>query len=66
MSHAFEDSLRAELAGLEAASQRRRLRSLSLIDGVLNDTNGRPLVDVSSNDYLGLSRHPLVRGRAAV
>jgi 7-keto-8-aminopelargonate synthetase-like enzyme len=27
--------------------------------------HGRPLIDVSSNDYLGLSQHPLLKARAA-
>jgi 8-amino-7-oxononanoate synthase len=31
----------------------------------VHDAGGRALIDASSNDYLGLSQHPLVRARAA-
>lgn len=65
MDKAFDDLLREELAALEARAQRRRLRGFGVVDGGLCDAQGRPLVDLSSNDYLGLSRHPLVTSRAA-
>jgi 8-amino-7-oxononanoate synthase len=57
--------LQQELAALDAGFLRRRLRAVSVADGRLQDTNGRPLIDISSNDYLGLSQHPQVRERAA-
>ncbi len=65
MDSAFDDLLREELEALETRAQRRRLRGFGVMDGGLCDGNGRPLVDLSSNDYLGLSRHPLVTTRAA-
>ncbi len=65
MDSAFDELLRRELEALDARAQRRRLRSFGVIDGGLCDGNRRPLVDLSSNDYLGLSRHPLVTTRAA-
>ena len=57
--------LQQQLAALDAVHRRRRLRPVSWADGVLRDAGGRALVDASSNDYLGLSRHPLVTARAA-
>ncbi|MBI5792824.1 MAG: 8-amino-7-oxononanoate synthase [Rhodocyclales bacterium] len=57
--------LQTELAVLDAGSRRRRLRAVGYVDGRLRDANGRSLTDVSSNDYLGLSQHPLVKDRAA-
>ncbi len=65
MDSAFDGLLREELDALEARAQRRRLRSFGVANGGLCDGQGRPLVDLSSNDYLGLSRHPLVTSRAA-
>lgn len=65
MAPSLDDLLRLELAGLDAAARRRRLRAVAIADGHLHDAGGRPLIDVSSNDYLGLSQHPLVKARAA-
>jgi len=60
-----DNLLRQELAALDAGSRRRRLRALRIVDGRLHDAGGRALIDVSSNDYLGLSQHPLLKARAA-
>lgn len=57
--------LGAELAQLEAVHRRRRLRAWRVRDGLLTDADGRPLIDASSNDYLGLAQHPRLRERAA-
>ncbi|MDO8448930.1 MAG: 8-amino-7-oxononanoate synthase [Rhodoferax sp.] len=65
MDSSLDTLLLQQLAALDAAHRRRRLRALSWEDGRLQDANGRTLIDASSNDYLGLSRHPLVMSRAA-
>lgn len=65
MSAELERLLDAELAALDAAHLRRRLRGLAHRNGVFHDGAGRALIDASSNDYLCLSQHPLLRQRAA-
>jgi len=65
MASSLDALLQQQLAALDAAHRRRRLRALSWVDGRLQDASGRILIDASSNDYLGLSQHPLVKTRAA-
>jgi len=65
MDSTLDTLLLQQLATLDAAHRRRRLRALSWVNGRLQDASGRALIDASSNDYLGLSRHPLVMSRAA-
>ena len=59
------DSLLATaLARIEAAGQRRILRETALAARGRLVRGARELVDFSSNDYLGLARHPLLAERA--
>jgi 8-amino-7-oxononanoate synthase len=55
-------TLESALAGLEREHLLRRRRTVELKDdsGIVIDVEGRQLVDFSSNDYLGLARHPEV------
>ena len=63
--HDFEERWRSCLSDLERSGRRRRLRAIDPIEGRVIRSAGRALVDFSSNDYLGLTRHPLLIERAA-
>jgi len=54
----LDDVLTARLAELEAANLRRRLRTLDSAQGPKVSVGGEPLLNFSSNDYLGLAWHP--------
>jgi 8-amino-7-oxononanoate synthase len=59
------DALFNEALGRAAAQNRRRaLRQIEPLDHGRVRLGGRELIDVSSNDYLGLSRHPALIERA--
>lgn len=58
-------TLEEELARLEAAGLRRTLRRVEARHGAEVLVDGRPAVDFSSNDYLGLSGDPRVAEAAA-
>ncbi|EHH68240.1 aminotransferase class I/II-fold pyridoxal phosphate-dependent enzyme [Gluconobacter morbifer] len=59
----FDAYFRAALTERDAAGTRRILRAVRREDGTIV-RDGRRLVDMSSNDYLGLADHPLLRERA--
>jgi 8-amino-7-oxononanoate synthase len=62
----FLSRLSGALVEAEDQNRRRVQRPVTRLPGgrvALPD--GRVLIDVSSNDYLGLALHPLVRARAA-
>ncbi|MEW6076695.1 MAG: 8-amino-7-oxononanoate synthase [Thermodesulfobacteriota bacterium] len=59
------DFIDREFQRRQAANQVRRLRRVIPRDNGRIELNGRTLINVSSNDYLGLSRHPLLAERAA-
>lgn len=60
----LDSHLEAALARIAQAGQRRQLRAASLGPEGRIEREGRTLVDFSSNDYLGLARHPLLIERA--
>lgn len=61
----LDAALAADLAAREALGLRRWLRRVDARDGCHVTTDGRPLVNVASNDYLGLSTHPALAEASA-
>jgi len=53
-----------ELQRRESRHQLRKLKTVTPLSAVEVLVNGRVMVNFSSNDYLGLSKHPLLRERA--
>ncbi len=62
--HDLDTRLNAAIAEQTAQGRRRTLRDVEPLDGGRIRMAGRELVNFSSNDYLGLSRHPAVIERA--
>ncbi|MBA3053340.1 MAG: 8-amino-7-oxononanoate synthase [Sphingomonadales bacterium] len=60
----LDDRLADALGAIRARGQWRELLPAQLADGGRIVREGRDLIDFSSNDYLGLARHPLLAERA--
>ncbi|SFF99370.1 8-amino-7-oxononanoate synthase [Novosphingobium sp. CF614] len=60
----LDSFLETALARMERAGQRRTLHASTLTQGGRVLRGDRELIDFSSNDYLGLARHPLLIERA--
>jgi 8-amino-7-oxononanoate synthase len=58
------DRQSAVLADRVAENRLRRLRAVNPLSGLMVESAGRELINFSSNDYLGLSQHPLLKERA--
>jgi 8-amino-7-oxononanoate synthase len=63
--HATYGFVEAALSRRRDQNRLRRLRSFAPASGVMVRAGERPLINFCSNDYLGLSRHPVVLERAA-
>lgn len=63
MGDRLHNELTAYLEQLEPAGLLRRLRPLPQT-GRLVEVDGKPLINLASNDYLGLSQHPRLKAAA--
>jgi 8-amino-7-oxononanoate synthase len=61
----LDNHLRAQRDAIAAAGLHRALRRIDKVNRPEIHTDNRPVVDFSSNDYLGLAKHPAVCEAAA-
>jgi len=61
---ALDTYLAIALDRIDDRGERRRLHAAASVPGGRLVRAGRTLIDASSNDYLGLARHPLLVERA--
>ncbi len=57
----LENFALAKLDGMEAQNLRRRLTVTEPLGAVEVMQGGRRMINFSSNDYLGLNQHPLIK-----
>src|SRR5512140_772669 len=62
-AHRF-DFIDAELDSLRAAGLLRKLRILMAEQGPTTTIDGKKVINLSSNNYLGLTTHPTLRAAA--
>lgn len=65
VSPSLDDALARELETLSRAGLRRTMRSVERGDGARISLDGVPVVDFSSNDYLGIASDPRIARAAA-
>ncbi|RLB53471.1 MAG: 8-amino-7-oxononanoate synthase [Deltaproteobacteria bacterium] len=58
MTHAMDDELRDDLNALAGRGLRRNARTVASAHGPTIRVDGHEVLSLSSNDYLGFSRHP--------
>ena len=65
MSQRFQEHLRAELAGIRAAGTYKRERVILTPQGTaIRVADGKPVLNLCANNYLGLAQHPEVAAAA--
>ena len=60
----LESELQRELESIRAAGLYRELRRLDSAQGAYIEIDGRTLLNLSSNDYLGFANHPMLKEAA--